>query len=1201
MSKPEEAATTIKPVVPLNATKEDASNQKHTGNVPNLISSPSLEATEKIPAKSETQTKPSVSISSKIPHLFEPRPFSLNSRKESSTTVKTETTTPAAKVSEHTSTSSGLRQNGFYDDVNSVSSDNSTLQRERSKFINRNSIRSYSNEDAEEEEKKTASLSRIRNPNRVRFTPPTSTATYDETEEERLKRIRAFRPNVELADLSSLTAADISTINQGFQGRGNIKRNRLRPTVSTTTPLTPTTVSARSKFRFKQNEINRRTHVDDDDVESTQQETQSPKPFRRNRKIIRRIRPTAASTTTTVSEKPEEVIATTTKASIGGTTVDNIETNTVIEETSRDVLTTSAPATALESDNETDNNQEREDILKSPEEGENIKLSESVRQESSVNNGIAVGDVKRPRKVIKINIPGKQDITGDGKSSTTESGIIIRTRKIIRKLHPTKAPILDDSVEEEAASPQRDSDVIDTPPTSNSSTEATEEKPKRPSFFSRRKPSRFPGTFAGDSSEKQSKTASNNGNEPKIVPFTNKRRFGTKYSGNRDKQGEVVVPVRPQFRQRTSTTATVNEISSSSIATTESLINLRPEISSTTEASDEDFTTTADSLVQEATTRSEDEDATELLSQTTVDSEDVLIETSTADSIEANTELVTTTEQGDYAEILTTEDTTVPFEMASSTSSENYITTQEVIDLSTESTTDLANNNETVSTESQNQPIFNNPLYKPPGARVPFNVPRRLSNISPTLESITPERTTSRGYLSRKYQRKHSFTPKPTIENEEVSAKTTTPITPHTTKAHSERKGYRHKDKYENQTEANHLEFSEEHEEEVANNRYGEAQGVTLKPTENTSLYRNSLLGRYKGNQTTTPKSKPLRFFGSRQRTTAAPPAQDSREINIEAINLRNKNLFSKTRKMNIPHPGSSARPSGETEQNISSTETFSSPTPASVPETTEQQTTLLHVFAVTESLEDIKATDVPKEAEHSNNKTLQKLIEINRIVEVHAKGNKSENREGDILDAVPVVDKLGVITRLVEIKIVDGGSQENLASHEERNDRKFESHSKGDNIDPIVALKNYGGTGKRNNIEIIDSKSQVKTITPNPLFNDASTIALEGLFSNMKGTEYGEAEEDELLNTQNSNLLKVRVLEQEGSSSEKRMKYDYNANFIPLTILKQDEEKARVIEVPPPQQTDEMIKIAPVSLLRIEMGDASHIIHSDEQKTTER
>lgn len=1367
------ANNTIKPVIPVNTTREDTIIQQNNTKIPNLISSSTLETTEKVPAKtSDIQTESPVSVTSKLPHLFEPRPFSLISRKES-TTVQTETTTPAAKVSEHTSSSSGLRQHGFYDDVNSLSSDNSTLQRkkpthrERSKFLNKNSIRSYSSEEAEDVGKK-ASTPQIRNPNHIRFTPPTSTEPYRETEEERLNRIRTFRPNVELevADLSSLTAADISAVNRELPPRGNsgARRGRPRTTASTTTPTTTTVVPSttaptRSRLRFRNNEINRRTYVDTTERRNNSteiSEAETSKPVRRNTKIIRRIiRPASVSSTTEAvlskSNIPLELFASTTRASISttqapvsttqasvstvakpsaettkllissttetpksttktsvvttteDTTPESIQTNTVIEETNKVVLVTTT-ANALESvrateDNETDNNQEREDILKSPEEGENIRLSESVRQESSVNNGIADPDIKRSRKIIKINRPSNEH-------ASTESGLIIRTRKIIRKLHPTKPPITEESRENEdvikAVQVEHESETnTNLTSISNSTKTETEEKPRRPTFLLRKKPIRH----FGDVTEKAVKTSTATSNEPKIAPFTNRRRYGSKYNvENKEKQNVLSSGpnLRPRFKlrtttQRTSTTSSRDETNSSNgnkpqiIVTTESAVSTSNIYQDTTtegskEKEEVHFITTEASTQEPTTNNLEAE--TELPEQTTFESVENI--STSSSGTETATEFVTTTEQFTYND---SEGATVPFEVSDAThgTTEGDVTTDETTSVaSTTAFINSTNENENNTTESTNQPILNNPLYKPVGARVAFNVPKR----SRPLESATSERSISRGYFSRKYQRKPSFSPKSTTDaSEDGSYKTTTataPLTPHTTKAQYVRKGYRrkqiethfengsdsrnepdeikkdqedesagnknepsgvqneqrketddhkteqevesHDDKNEQEnkpekselekesgnsskgTEAVGLRTNDEQIKEVAGGeeekeateaRYGETNlEKTFKPTENTSLYRNAGVGRYKSNHTTTSRSKPSRYLGAKQRTTTNPTIQDSKEINVEALNLRNRNLFSKSRKMNIPHPGN-VRTSSEAI--FSSTETPVSPTPESVPETTEQQTTLLHVFAVTESLDE----ETHKSAEHAesdeNNKTLQKLIEINRIVEVHAKEkkttNKSENIESDTLEAVPVLDKLGVITRVVEIKVVEGNHTvplENMTSHSERSDRKFEPVNNGNQIDLISSLKNYQSKEEPAKIEIIDSKSHVKTITANPLFNnDASTIALEGLFSHMKNTEYTDAEEDELLNTQNSNLLKVRLLEQDSSSSNRRMKFDYNANFIPLSILKQDEEKAEVIEVPPPQQPDEMIKIAPVSLLKLEMGDASH--RKKRKRTTER
>lgn len=1222
-----ETGTTNTTLQPLNSTIEEASNQQN-----NSIPSPSLETTEKVvPVKTETQTESPVT--NKVPHSFEPRPFSLVSRKESSTTVQTETTTPTAKVSEHTSSSGGLRQNGFYDDVNSLNvNSKTTLQRERSRFVNnKNSVRS---EEVEEHQP------RIRNPNRVRFTPPTSTPSYTETEEERLKKIRTFRPNVELeiADLSSLTAVDFSATSR------DEKRRRGRPRTSTTTPLPPTpstTVPSRTRFRFRQNDKKKENETEQhgktlQKVTSEQpQEKVTLKPFRRNRKIIRRVRPssTAAPSTTSTTTTTERSFS---KEDEEDTTDENIQANTVIEEANNAVATTVIPVVE---DNETENNQEREDILKSPEEGENIKLSESVRQESSVNNGIGAGDGKRPRKVIKLN---------RYTPSTTESGIIVRTRKIIRKLHPTKSPVVHDEEIKKVES------NLESSITSENSTDVEESKPQRPSFFSRKRP-----PYSSNSQELSEKQ--NQSKDVKIVPFTSRRRFGTKYGTSENKNNLDVS--KPQFRQRsTSTTTTtttttttsslpIEEDSSDSdiFVTTTEFLDLRQEVGSSTTS--ETFATV--SVPQEQTTSVQDE-TTEFIEQTTSIKEVFPVQgtTSTTEAVLNVTEgLDATTIYEKVYETTTAaledeETTTVPLDV---TSIENEIATTEDATETTISTEAVK-----VSTENVNEPVFNNPLYKPPGSRTSFSVPKSLFNSTRAVEVDKPERNSTRGFLGRKFQRRPPFTstkstteaaikprkgfrykhtenvdeeePESTIElnnpessteetvdeEEEIAVKpstegykSTTPVRK-VNKPHYERKGYRYKhvkeqskieSELENETHApseDYADVEEEIDTTVRNhNRYGETnseKAVPLTPTENTSLYHNSGNNRYKSNQTTTLRTKPSRNFGFRQRSTTVSSVQDIKDVNIHAINLRNKNLFNKNRKMNIPHPGNHKQNDSKTttqdeENKISSPVSIT--TPASLPETTEQQTTLLHVFAVTESLddEDGKATESPKIASEQSavdakNKTQQKLIEINRIVEVHSEEkiitNKTESIESKSLGAVPVVDKLGVITRVVEIKIVQGNQS---AAQDDREDRKLNNGG--------IKINSVQEQEQPNKIEIIDNRSRVKTITPNPLFNDASTISLEGLFSSAMSHKSAD-EEDELLNTQNSNLFKIRLLDQDRSSSSKKIRFDNTANFIPLTILKQDEEKAEVIELPP-QNFEGRIKIAPVSLLKVEMGDASH------------
>lgn len=405
-----------------------------------------------------------------------------------------------------------------------------------------------------------------------------------------------------------------------------------------------------------------------------------------------------------------------------------------------------------------------------------------------------------------------------------------------------------------------------------------------------------------------------------------------------------------------------------------------------------------------------------------------------------------------------------------------------------------------------------------------------------------------------------------------------------------------------------------------------------------TSLYKDFAVNenRYKSTvSSTTSKAdtksvtKPARNFSLRRSTTPK-TTQNLTDINIAAVNQRNKNLFSKTRKMNIPHPGPMStvkQPTEEitvpSEQNIEittevveiATESYS----MDVPQTTEQQTTLHHIFAVTESMNDVNKTALPNITQEVldvyNNKTLQKLIEISRIVEVNAKEDKVSNKSDTVeskttLEAFPVLDRLGVINRVVEIKVVGGPNDteneifknarpvgQNTIDDSGRSERKFEIF--GDNKAAEYAHRNRISDSQKH-LEIINSKSHVKTITPNPLFNDASTIALEGLFmtsSPQKPTHPQESESDELLHTQNSDVVNIRLLEQD-SDADTQLRPDKNADFVPIRILKPDVEmKARVVEITS-KPNAEMIKIAPIALQRIGIRDASQL-GSDGQRTT--
>ncbi|XP_017780174.1 PREDICTED: serine-rich adhesin for platelets-like isoform X2 [Nicrophorus vespilloides] len=221
----------------------------------------------------------------------------------------------------------------------------------------------------------------------------------------------------------------------------------------------------------------------------------------------------------------------------------------------------------------------------------------------------------------------------------------------------------------------------------------------------------------------------------------------------------------------------------------------------------------------------------------------------------------------------------------------------------------------------------------------------------------------------------------------------------------------------------------------------------------------------------------------------------------------------------------------------------------------TEKPTTLHHIFAQTESLQTTTATPEPVEElgteEEPKSVKLERLIEINRIVEIN--GEKVNER-----------DHLGVVNRVTEIKVVDGNNTEvrktkiiidgpNILTeilNSNRQDRKYEFNLKT-NVDEqsVDVIPNQIS---------IEGKSNVRTITPRPLFsNEVSTISLEGLFrTNSPST----AAYEEILDADHSRIVNVR----------------YPAMFIP--IPEGDVAmRAKIVEIKPSEA--DLIKIAPIAV----------------------
>lgn len=434
-----------------------------------------------------------------------------------------------------------------------------------------------------------------------------------------------------------------------------------------------------------------------------------------------------------------------------------------------------------------------------------------------------------------------------------------------------------------------------------------------------------------------------------------------------------------------------------------------------------------------------------------------------------------------------------------------------------------------------------------------------------------------------------------------------------------------------------------------------------------------------------TQKSTTKSYKGFRT-STPSPVAQNLSDINIAAINERNRNLFNKTRKVNSPlaaietsnqskkantvhnipyiqpNPYESDRSStyntpynqsnlysstessstlsvpltqdtllptdntlavdneasnsSDTENTLDSVETgteaYVSPLAVTDNQTneetteskstpiTEKSSTLLHIFAETEaSIAETTIKDNYTNIPIASNRTkVEKLIEINRVIEVYSK-EEFKNRTGVVgsktfkLKTEPIIDKIGSVSRITEIKVVEDKNatvnntntntttpnQDSLSTNN-REDKKYESQNKNDynfNI-PVVTSSDIS---QINQIHI-DSGSTVNKITPKPFDKlETSTIPLEGLFQTESSLKYHHniKSDNEILQGEHSRFVNVRILEQD--IADPSAKWNPDAKYIPIKILRNEEEitmKADVVEVTP-ENKHQTIKIAPIKV----------------------
>ncbi|KAF5292852.1 hypothetical protein FQR65_LT11104 [Abscondita terminalis] len=200
---------------------------------------------------------------------------------------------------------------------------------------------------------------------------------------------------------------------------------------------------------------------------------------------------------------------------------------------------------------------------------------------------------------------------------------------------------------------------------------------------------------------------------------------------------------------------------------------------------------------------------------------------------------------------------------------------------------------------------------------------------------------------------------------------------------------------------------------------------------------------------------------------------------------------------------------------------------------TTVELVTLLHVFAETDNptTTPSPAPSTPPSSTTANDK-IERLLEVNRIVEVSLKEGKmkSNNMIENEITLIPVLDRIGAISRITNIQIVDSS----------------------------------------NETESIINKTY--NFTPKP-DSESSTIALEGLF-------HFKNEEDEVLETEHARYVNVKILNQDDASTP--LKHSKDGKTIPLRIMSQDDDystsRAEVIEITPTYNSD-LIRIAPIAI----------------------
>ncbi|KAK9880774.1 hypothetical protein WA026_013095 [Henosepilachna vigintioctopunctata] len=1125
-------------------------------------------------SSSEPQQETSIT-----PILNEPRPFSIESQSTllTSTTQKPSTTT-------RRSTTSSSKVSDFNVRSRFRLKPNSNKNLSNKVFVGEDNSVEVGSGEITDKTRPLRTKSRFHRPElqnneptshapiRKRIRPKTTERSFTDKEEDEYQR--KYRP-LTLDDLSSLTAADIS-IQESNRGIG-VRRSRLRTTTvdtlsSETTDESVTTTTKRILNRSKSSYINSKSfkrkndileqNINNNEEVITKQQNQNEKisisttePNRRiphrTRKIIRRLR----TSTVQPSTSPTPVTHRGRPFSISSLNIQNNPDSNIL---------------LSDSDSNEENYSEE-----SGEEDENIKLSATnIRENSNTNNANVIfeSDYKKSDQFFR-----KSPSTSKYWATTEPS--FQRTRKIVRKLRPTESTFTSEKatettstrIESPTTNSGRNKKIIRRfRPKSVSYQQNSYDKPnefinkasksqfftKRTQQFGRSK-SKLPRIITS----KQLATTEDLSNTESSSKLFNK--FGSNIEEDHSEEIQTDVSTRGKLRYIDIVRSTLPLVMSTEIYTdyassedgTTSTIQPFMEESTTGNYNLKDSFTTMDyyQMNEESNhvsdvNSSEEPELSSTVTETTFSATGSFGDTTTSNILTDTADITT------ISQFQITNSTDGQSEEESSTIDSNYNTDTSVTDtLGTVTFSDSSDELTTVT--SQRTPetttaYLRKSTLRSAAQRPTYFIRRTTSSTTTTTPKyIKPIETFHRPLFSK---RKHTFRPK-----------SSTSLSPENTTEKLRRKYPFNKFGRTSTTSSEIL------------TKESELIGATKSPLKSKPFIENETSVTTESYQEGTTKEY--------TQTTSIPKKIDSsitKSSEIEKQRLRNKALFFKQkRKMNIP---TLLQTSSKEEQ------------------TTEYLTTLYHVFAEPEVSKSDSNTITKNETHINNAGNIERVVEINRIVEVHVKNGdeiSTEKKEND----TSILDKIGAINRVTSIKVVDGNRTidqtnqrltvvhdiieqeiENERKTNHRKDRKF-GIDINNNSSNKIDVDSKGP-------EIIDGISHIKVITPRPIqLVEPSTIALEGLFTiDSAKTEYTEdpnventttATDNELLDTDYSRFVNIRVLKPDvGRSLGESLPGDTPRVVRIISNTEDVTMKAKVVEVTP-KDSNQTIRISPIQV----------------------